>query len=312
LESDLSIISVVDNLTPVPGQNVTFTLTVNNAGPSIATSVIVEDRLPTGFTYVSSSISSSNGDETASSCVHVNGVVTCELNSVDIGVDDVIELVAFSNPTTEGTTQTNVAEIISATELDTDSVHGNNILSEDDQQSIDISVSTADQANLTLTKTVDDPEPLPFQNIEYTVVISNAGPADATNVEIVDTLPAGLDFVSAVVSGGDATEFCALAGQSLTCDMGTVTVASPETVTITATAQSGQEGNTLTNSVEVTEVDNSDPNSVKNNGVTTEDDYAEVDITVTAPVPVVDGVIEGYVFEDNTDPAAATATRPGM
>ena len=299
LESDLSIISVVDNLTPVPGQNVTFTLTVNNAGPSIATSVIVEDRLPTGFTYVSSSISSSNGDETASPCVHVNGVVTCELNSVDIGVDDVIELVAFSNPTTEGTTQTNVVEIVSATELDSDSVHGNNILSEDDQQSIDISVSTADQANLTLTKTVDDPEPLPFQNIEYTVVISNAGPADATNVEIVDTLPAGLDFVSVVVSGGDATEFCALAGQALTCDMGTVTVASPETVTITAAAQSGQEGNTLTNSVEVTEVDNSDPNSVKNNGVTTEDDYAEVDITVTAPVPVVDGIIEGYVFEDN-------------
>ena len=130
-------------------------------------------------------------------------------------------------------------------------------------------------------------------------MISNAGPADATNVEIVDTLPAGLDFVSAVVSGGDATEFCALAGQALTCDMGTVTVASPETVTITAAAQSGQEGNTLTNSVEVTEVDNSDPNSVKNNGVTTEDDYAEVDITVTAPLPVVDGVIEGYVFEDN-------------
>ena len=165
LESDLSIINVVDNLTPVPGQNVTFTLTVNNAGPSIATSVTVEDRLPTGFTYVSSSIASSNGDETASSCVHVNGVVTCELNSVDIGVDDVIELVAFSNPTTEGTTQTNVAEIVSATELDTDSVHGNNILSEDDQQSIDISVSTADQANLSLTKSVDDTEPNVFQSI---------------------------------------------------------------------------------------------------------------------------------------------------
>jgi len=51
LESDLSITKTADNLTPVPGNDVTFTLTVSNAGPTASAGVVIEDRLPTGFTY---------------------------------------------------------------------------------------------------------------------------------------------------------------------------------------------------------------------------------------------------------------------
>jgi len=295
-EADLSIASSVDNLTPVPGQNVTFTLAVSNSGPSVASSVIIEDRLPTGFTYVSSNIVVSNGDETPVACSNVNEVVTCELNSIDPLVDEIIQIVAFSNPSTEGTTQTNVVEIISATEFDPNSVHGNNVLAEDDQDSIDIVVSSANQANLSLTKSTSNPEPTESESFDYTVVISNAGPADATNVEIVDTLPAGLTFVSAAVAGGDFTENCSLVGQALTCSLGTVAALSPETVTITVSVDAGQGGNTITNTVEVTEVDNSDPNSIKNNGDTTEDDYAEVDVVVSL---VPQGfTVTGHVFND--------------
>ena len=42
----------MDNATPTIGQNVTFTVTATNLGPGVATGVVVQDLLPTGYTFV--------------------------------------------------------------------------------------------------------------------------------------------------------------------------------------------------------------------------------------------------------------------
>jgi uncharacterized repeat protein (TIGR01451 family) len=52
-QDDLQITKTVNNPTPNVGQNVTFTITVTNAGPSTATNVIATDLLPAGLTFVS-------------------------------------------------------------------------------------------------------------------------------------------------------------------------------------------------------------------------------------------------------------------
>jgi uncharacterized repeat protein (TIGR01451 family) len=51
VETDLSIVKTVNNSTPNEGTQVTFTLTVTNAGPDTATNVVVSDALPAGLTY---------------------------------------------------------------------------------------------------------------------------------------------------------------------------------------------------------------------------------------------------------------------
>ncbi|MFD1295009.1 DUF11 domain-containing protein, partial [Lutibacter holmesii] len=53
--SDLVTTKVVDNAIPNEGDTVTYTITVLNNGPSVATGVSLTDNLPIGVTYVSHS-----------------------------------------------------------------------------------------------------------------------------------------------------------------------------------------------------------------------------------------------------------------
>jgi uncharacterized repeat protein (TIGR01451 family)/CSLREA domain-containing protein len=80
------------------------------------------------------------------------------------------------------------------------------------------------------------------EEVRFTLPVSNAGPGDATGVKVTDTLPDGLQFVSAQPSQGSCS-----GTTTITCDLGTLTADQNEDVVIRARAtRTGDFTNTAT------------------------------------------------------------------
>ncbi len=100
------------------------------------------------------------------------------------------------------------------------------------------------QNDISLTLT-DSPDPVSIGgNLTYTITVANAGPATATGVRVTNTLPAGVNFVSANSSQGSTT----LNGGVVFADLGTVPGGANATVTIVVMPVTG---GTLTNTAVV-------------------------------------------------------------
>jgi uncharacterized repeat protein (TIGR01451 family) len=107
--ADLSLVKT-DSPDPVQVKSVlTYTLDVNNGGPSDATAVTVEDELPPSVQFISATPSQGT-------CTQAGGVVTCSLGSVASGASATVTIKV--RPTSSGTL-TNTAEV-SAAEADPD------------------------------------------------------------------------------------------------------------------------------------------------------------------------------------------------
>ena len=241
-EADLAITKTVDNAAPALNGNVTFTLTVTNNGPSTAAAVAVSDVLPAGLIFVS-----------ASSPGYVGSTWT--IGSLANGAQATLDIVA---QVTSLVAITNTATLTSST-------FDANVVDNSDSSTVDVP-----QADLTLTKTVDDATPNAGQNVTYTLTLTNNGPDAATGVDVTDVLPAGLTFVSATPSAGTfAADVWSLAsvpsGATRSLD-----------IVATVTAQGA-----IVNDAEVTASGTLDPTSTPGDG--TGDDAASVSLTALPP-----------------------------
>ena len=291
--ADLSLVKASNNPTPIPGQNVTFTLNLKNSGPAAATGVVVKDVLPTGLTYVSSLPSQGTFDSATG--LWTAGSVTASTTAVLQLTAKVTSLVAV----------TNTAEVTASDQPDPNSIPNNHVATEDDQSSLTL---TPQVANLSLVKTNSNPTPSLNQNVTFTLNVQNAGPGTATGVAVADLLPQGLNFVSATPSQGAYNKTTGV------WTVGTVANTSSATLQIVATVTSS---NTITNTAEVTASDQPDPNSTPNNHVATEDDQSSITISpqmadlsltkiVSSTTPNVNSNVTFTLNLHNAGPAAAT------
>ncbi len=270
--ADLSLEKTVSTSTPNVGSQVTFTLTVRNAGPDAASNVVVADPLPSGLSLVSFDPSVGSFDPSTG---------TWTIATIAVGANATLELVATVDTLND---KTNIAEITSSSQLDPDSTPGNFASDEDDIASVTLSPQLVD---LALAKSIDDPVPNVGDTVEYTLTLSNAGPSTATGVIVTDQLSSGTTFVSSTPSQGT---YNATTG---VWTVGTVPPGATPTLLIRAIVLNVRRG---TNTAEISAADQTDIDSIPGNASVTEDDYAEVEfVTQTADLSLTKSV-------DNSSP----------
>jgi uncharacterized repeat protein (TIGR01451 family) len=259
---DLSLLKTADKRAVNQNDNIVFTLQINNAGPDPATNVRIEDRLPSGLQFVSSS-----------SLTNTSGLLSTVIPTIASGQTVYLTYTARA---IIGGTIINVAEVASADQLDSDSTPGNGLtLNEDDDDDEVLTVTIPNPtADLSLQKLVNNSTPSIGDNVIYTVRISNLGPIAATNVEVKDILPTGLTLVSA--TGADQN---LVLGNTVTASFATILANSSEEFYITATVTGS---GSILNRAEVTKSDQLDPDSTPNNGGDEDDDDTNT-ITVQQP-----------------------------
>lgn len=251
-QADLSLSMTVDDPTPGVGQSVTFTLTVNNAGPATATGILVSDLLPVALSLTSAtptlgSYSTSSGQ--------------WDVGTLASGGSATLQLVATANSTTA---VSNTAQILAVDQPDPDSTPGNNAPSEDDQASVTL---TPEQADLSLTKSASNTTPNIGENVTFTITVTNAGPTAASGVSVSDALPIGLSFVGSTPTRGSYSNSTGI------WTIGAIGVG--ESVTMQLVARIEESGN-VTNTAQVATADQNDLDSTPGNNVPTEDDQASV------------------------------------
>lgn len=191
------VVSVVDVPNPVGvGSNLLYTVTLSNTAGA-ADNVQLMDALPPTVTFVSSTVSNVIGGAFVAP-VFSNGVVSTTSSAFASNATAI--LLVTVTPNTAGTL-TNVATVSSDTpDID---VTGSNHTALVTTTVNPVALLTADVA-ITLTGL---PNPVLVSNqLTYKIVIQNAGPADAPDVVVTDSLPANVSFISASPSQGSATQ----------------------------------------------------------------------------------------------------------
>jgi uncharacterized repeat protein (TIGR01451 family) len=198
--ADVAVTKTLDTAGPFTvGDSIQYTLVVSNAGPDIATAINVSD-IPTNLSIDSVSSNSCSG-------------FPCIIPTLGIGASENITVLAtiqnsgaFDN---EATAVPIEADLNTSNNTDNTGNGG----------------TAAPAADVSITKTLDTAGPFTVgDSIQYTLVVTNAGPDDATNVSINDT-PTNLIIDS--VSSTNCSTF--------PCTIPSLNNGASETITVQAT-----------------------------------------------------------------------------
>ena len=243
-EADLVTVKTLTSATNMPaeGDIVTFQVQVTNNGAAQATGVSLMDLLPAGLTATANNGGVSQGAYNASTGLWTigtladGGVATLTLEgTLDVGQG--------------GNTITNITTTAAGDQ--TDPSTGGDDLTE--------TVGSVNTADLMTVKTLasGDDTPLEGDTVIFEINVTNNGSAQATNVSLMDLLPAG---ITATVNNGAVTQGSYNASTGL-WTIGTLANGADATLTLEGIVDTGQGGNTITNTTTAAEGDQPDPST---------------------------------------------------
>ena len=227
---DLDIlINKVDSADPVDlGQPTTYTITVNNSGPSYGTNVVMTDVFPDPastptavFSYQGALTVDAGGVCTQPATGATSGTVRCVFPGLESGQTATVTYVMRAEAlTVTGATSGTAFNDASVTVNETETTLANNRVVHDTTAR---RTAVATDVQLTMTGPAG-PLPPGGQGV-YTLVVRNNGPLPSDGAQVVVVLPAGLRFVSGAG--------CVESGGRVTCAVGPLAVGASRTFTLT-------------------------------------------------------------------------------
>ncbi len=185
----------------VAGESLTWTLLVKNTGPSTAENVVAYDRLPPGV-VVTRATAEGGHCNTGAPGSYVDRL-QCTLGTMPLGDEREITIEALVSPA-----------LAAGTVLENDAYALSDVFDDDNSDNADhefTKVKSVAALDVTKRSNYDDVEdggddaegPVRAGTVlSYVIRVTNGGPSDAADVLVVDTLPAGTVFESAVVTEG--------------------------------------------------------------------------------------------------------------
>lgn len=262
------------------GGTSTYTISINNGGPSAGTGLTMVDTFPVNspggedptavFSYqgglrVFKGANNVTADSAQYNCTEpsvgaIAGVLTCTFpgffdssNAEQRRVEYVMRAESISGVSgaTVGSNYNQVAVSVNETESQLDN-----------NSAIEITSARRDAiaTNLVGSKTSSPSALVKGGNVVYTITATNNGgvggaSVDSIGAQIIDPLPAGLQYLSSTPAGA-----CTNSGGTVTCQIGTLPTGQTRTFTITALVDQNYSGpNPLVNQAQIDAPGDTDP-----------------------------------------------------
>ncbi|WP_404310145.1 beta strand repeat-containing protein [Neorhodopirellula lusitana] len=314
--ADLTITKTDSLTTTTAGSQITYTIVVSNdAGADTANNVVALDTLPTGVTFVSGTVTVGDGTVTEITTGVDTGKIQATLGTLDPGASETFVIVVdidadlddANSPLTNSVTVTadNAAE-----QTDTDDT---TVTREVDVTVGKVVVETRTPDDRTDGDDADDiiDSTSPYQVfaggfVTYQITASNSGTSEARGVEVTDTLPAGLTYVTgsfdALASGVAAP---AVSGQDLTFTIPNLAPGESQIFTFEV-AVASDEFDPILNTATITTTD-PESDATNNTGSVTIDPDPQIDLILdksvgqTTVVPGSEQIVYTFVVSHDVD-----------
>ncbi len=198
VQADLQVTDS-ENATRYPaGTNVTYTVVARNGGPGSVTGATIADTFSTTLTGVSYTVTGTGGAVDTTNASSGTGNLNETVNLPSGGT--LTYVVTGSIPSSTATGTLSDTATITAPSGVTDTNTANNTAS--------VSATITHVADLAVTNTTTTTSPVNAGGaVNYTVIVSNAGPSDIAGATVTDTLPSSLTGMTyTVTSAGGAVD----------------------------------------------------------------------------------------------------------
>ena len=296
----VTLTKVAASNTVVAGANITYTMVMTNNGPAAAAPNGLYDTVPTNTTFVSIT---SPGWNCVTPAVGGTGNIVCTTLSFANGATATFTLVvAVNSGVANGTFISNTANANSGIPNPNPTGASATAI---------VTVAGAAQSDLSITSSATPNPVLGGNNITFTQVVTNNGPAAAATATYTDVIPTGSTFVSLVPPAGwTCTTPAVGATGTVSCTSAFASGASATFPLVVKATATDTPGTVITNTATIGPTAN-DPNTANNTAtsstVVTSPTQADVSIVKTAsPEPVNQSTNLTYTLQViNNGPAVA-------